>query len=639
MAIEKKEYCLALFLDISQAFDKVWHHGLKQKIKETGLTGNLPNFLINFLTNRSIKVRVGTNISEPQPIKSGVPQGSVISPTLFTLFINDIFNKTASNIKSSLFADDGAMWTTNKDFGVARQNLQNALDEVNLWTQTWGLTLSQSKTTAMIFTNKRLCSHLPLTLNNLPITYSTTAKYLGMTFDSKLIWNHHINELIIRCKKDLKLLRIISCNKYSSDFITLKRLYTALIRPKLDYGCILLLNTAKTHLTKLDKIQQNALKISLGLLKCTSNFKVEIEANITPLSIRRKQLLLQYGLRTATIPNHPNYLFIKYETPLYLYVSEKFKLLTLHLLLKEINLILPTDCHSPPVIHMENRYNTATFPINSTLATVTKDFYTSSQWKTLYNDLIDSKYTDHTLVFTDGSRTIDNCGSGVWSSEFQLVSKLPTRCNIFTAELYAIYSAVSFLKSMPGKFLILTDSLSSIRALQSLQVTSHYLLSWTKNALKQTTDANKIIIEWVPSHSEISGNDKADVIAKNSSKLTKINDIPYSSSDLRHAIQSAYIKVWQDQWENLGPTLTKFKPVIGPTAYGDHPRQYQLPLSRIRLGTTLLTHAHYFNKTNKTPKKCTNCDVTFTLNHLLIDCPILEPYRDEMKQYLKSKNL
>ena len=101
------------------------------------------------------------------------------------------------------------MWTTDKDFGIARQNLQNTLDEVNSWTQTSGLILSQCKTIEMIFTNKKLCSHITLTLNNLPITFSTTAKYLGMTFDSKLTWKHHINELTIRCNKDLKLLRII----------------------------------------------------------------------------------------------------------------------------------------------------------------------------------------------------------------------------------------------------------------------------------------------------------------------------------------------------------------------------------------------------------------------------------------------
>ena len=164
-----------------------------------------------------------------------------------------------------------------------------------------GLAISPTKTNAIIFTNRPTNSPENLRLLNSPINYVNTTKYLGMVFDSRLTWQKHIAGFQAKCQRDLNLLKIVSFSRFSSDYHTLKRLYSSLILPKLDFGCILFASAAQSHLSKLDSIQFAAIRTILGVLRPTPTRMLEVEANITPLPIRRRQLLLQYACRISTI--------------------------------------------------------------------------------------------------------------------------------------------------------------------------------------------------------------------------------------------------------------------------------------------------------------------------------------------------
>ena len=146
-----------------------------------------------------------------------------MSSTLFNVLINDIFRGLPSNIQHSLFADDGAIWSVTDNLPKALENIQEALNTIIKWTETWGLTLSKEKTVAIIFTSKHMITHpRRLKLGTHPIQYMNTIKYLGMQFDTRLTWANHINKIVAKCQKDIQLLRIISFNKIKSDVITLK---------------------------------------------------------------------------------------------------------------------------------------------------------------------------------------------------------------------------------------------------------------------------------------------------------------------------------------------------------------------------------------------------------------------------------
>ena len=289
-------YCVAVFLDIARAFDTVWHHGLLLKLHSLGLSGNQARFLQGFLSSRQICVLVQDATSTLRPLFSGVPQGSVLSPTLFTIFIYDIFANVDPAVRTSLYADDGVLWTSAPTLPAAVAIMNQALHVVATWSHSWGLCISTTKTFANIFTNKRYPTPLPpLLFDTSPLPYVPNVRFLGVTFDQRLTWHPHILQLRDRCRSDIRLLTVIASQRWGANYTTLLRLYTSLILPKIYYGSFLYASAATSLLLHLDCIQYAACCIILGALRCTPVYKLEAVADLMPLATRRRQLLSLYG--------------------------------------------------------------------------------------------------------------------------------------------------------------------------------------------------------------------------------------------------------------------------------------------------------------------------------------------------------
>ena len=129
-----KEYMIAIFLDIEKAYDMLWRYSVANAMDQLGLVGNLPKFVMNFLSSRSIRVRIGDTLSEPFFIENGIPQGSVLSCILFSIIINSIFGKAVDIVKS-LFCDDGLFWATGKTLNIARDKIRKALQLLTEWSK------------------------------------------------------------------------------------------------------------------------------------------------------------------------------------------------------------------------------------------------------------------------------------------------------------------------------------------------------------------------------------------------------------------------------------------------------------------------------------------------------------------------
>ena len=255
---------------------------------------------------RTFQIRIQNELSCKCNAHSGVPQGSVISPTLFAIMINSLFPHSLPVAHYSLYADDGAFWLAARDLATGLRQAQEVLDSLMLWSHQWGLEVSASKTKCMIFTKHRKLATEPLSLNGEPIEYVTRHKFLGMTLDKLMTWKPHITKLAAKVQKDLRLLQIISNYNRGADAVTLRRIYLSLIRTKLDYGDFLYATAAPTNLKKLDRIQYAATRIILGALRCTKVDKLEAEANLMPLSLVRKQHMLAYIGRVLPILEHPS---------------------------------------------------------------------------------------------------------------------------------------------------------------------------------------------------------------------------------------------------------------------------------------------------------------------------------------------
>ena len=154
-ALTNKQSVLTVFLDMHKAYDMAWRRGILEKLYELGFRGNLPIFINNLISHRTFRVRIGNTLSELYTQENGVPQGSVISPTLFMLLINDILKDTPQHIKYSLYADDIAIWSTHHDINIAKRDIQETLNTISNWQDTWGTRFSSNKSNLIIFTNKR----------------------------------------------------------------------------------------------------------------------------------------------------------------------------------------------------------------------------------------------------------------------------------------------------------------------------------------------------------------------------------------------------------------------------------------------------------------------------------------------------
>ena len=170
----------AAFLDISPAFDKVWHNGLLAKLSQIGIDGTLLNLFKCYLIDRKQCVIVEGVKSTPKDIKAGVPQGSRLGPLLFIIFINDIVKDIESEIL--IFADDTTLLASGNDPSETSEILNRDLNRISVWAEKWKVTFNAKKTKDMIFSKKFLNNSPPLKFNGIFVERVNLHKHLGVIF-------------------------------------------------------------------------------------------------------------------------------------------------------------------------------------------------------------------------------------------------------------------------------------------------------------------------------------------------------------------------------------------------------------------------------------------------------------------------
>jgi len=224
----------AIFLDISKAFDKVWHDGLIFKMRQNGVSGRLLKLFQNYLNNRKQRVVLNGFSADYSTIESGVPQGSVLGPLLFLIYINDLERNIKSNV--NFFADDTMLFSIVNDPVISANELNHDLKVINQWAYQWKMEFNpdpNKQATELLFSCKKNSpNHPSLFFNGTVVPKVNEQKHLGLILDSKLSFERHLNEKIIKAKKGIGII------KYLSKFLPLKTLdqmYKALVRSHLDY--------------------------------------------------------------------------------------------------------------------------------------------------------------------------------------------------------------------------------------------------------------------------------------------------------------------------------------------------------------------------------------------------------------------
>ena len=243
---ENNNYVLGLFLDFSKAFDMVNHDILLQKLEYYGVRGIGLKWMKNYLSNRYQYVYYNGVKSEMGSISCGVPQGSILGPLLFLVYINDIANVT-NDCQLILYADDTNMFVTGKDIDVMIAHMNDVMKTLVQWLNVNRLVLNVSKTHYVVFSpgNKVIIPNTDLRINNEVIQQRYTTSFLGVILDDKLSWKHHIQSVKIKISKNIGILH--KCRKKFS-LSTMKSLYYSFIYSYLSY-CVELWGSAPKKYT------------------------------------------------------------------------------------------------------------------------------------------------------------------------------------------------------------------------------------------------------------------------------------------------------------------------------------------------------------------------------------------------------
>jgi Reverse transcriptase (RNA-dependent DNA polymerase)/Endonuclease-reverse transcriptase len=281
--LDNKEEADFIFLDFAKAFDKVPHHLLIEKLKSYGLQKDVVKVISSFLCGRTQKVVIDGYESDLVSVSSGVPQGSVLGPLLFILYINDLPDNIKSKCK--LFADDSLLHrkiTCEADY----QELQQDLNEVLEWCNKWHMKLNLDKCEHMKITSKRVQNHNEYTLSSHNLSTVPTYKYLGVNISNDLNWNHHVNTVINKANKVLYVTKLAMARSTPAVKVAA---YKTIVRPLLEYASSVWDPYQSGHINSVEMVQRKAARFCLNRYQQIDSVTSMIgELNWESLAMRRR---------------------------------------------------------------------------------------------------------------------------------------------------------------------------------------------------------------------------------------------------------------------------------------------------------------------------------------------------------------
>ena len=253
---------VAVLLDVSKAFDKVWHDGLLFKLSQSPLPDAAVHLLRSYLTGRTFRTSVDGELSTARPIEAGVPQGSVLGPVLYLVFTNDM--PTVPGVTLSLYADDAMFMCRSARPDRAARVMQSQMDELSPWLEKWRIAVNADKSQAICFRKRRRMPRAapePVTLDGQPIEWTGRVKYLGVLFDSRLTFAAHAQHKLTEARKLTGLLDPLIGRRSTLPRGTRVTIFLACVRSAVLYACTAWWALcSRTNRTKLQAVQNKFLR-------------------------------------------------------------------------------------------------------------------------------------------------------------------------------------------------------------------------------------------------------------------------------------------------------------------------------------------------------------------------------------------
>ena len=637
----------AVFIDLQQAYDRVWRQGLFLKMNKLGIHGKLFAWIQAFLRNRTIRTIWNGSLSRKQTIHEGLPQGSSLSCTLFLIFLNDL--PPLLEVSKAMYADDLVIWVTEKYPVLARVKLKRALTTIGAYCNLWKLKLNTQKTTYSIFTRSPKVAkreHL-LKINGETVKKEENPSYLGVNLDRQLNLSNFITSLKEKATKRLNLVKRLASFSWGANKHTLRQLYLGYVRSIMEYGHSIQTVASGTVTSLLDRVQNQALRMICGGLRTTPTAACEIESNIEPLDLRRQRATLEATERYKRLPTtHPNRKQIENWKK-----QDRLKQISPIHAAETIN-----EKHHLPE-EREPLQKFSVFPPGKNInighvrpylidPKITKNS-DPNLLKITALETIDSYGTAKIQAYTDGSafKATTNAGAGVllkFPDGSSLDSSIPCGkyCSNYVAEIKAIDHAITLIsdnftscKKPPTDIVIFTDSQSALLQLQDItETTDTDVSSLAYNIDKLLAHYNiEIFLQWIPGHSGVHGNEKADVLAKQGSSREQPTK-PTNMQTVRQIMRNNIKEEWLNRWTAGSTGRAMYREMTAPKkkdSINCLNRRDQCTIFQWRT-----THARVNAHLNRTdplhPPLCRHCSgPQETTHHLLLECQKLKSLREE----------
>ena len=311
-ALDSKKFVGVVFLDITKAFDTVNHELLLSKLSNLGLSASAVSWFHSYLSNRSHITRVADSYSSPGFPSSGVPQGSVLGPTLFSIFINDLPSILPPD-STVLFADDTTIYIVSDSVFSIQSSLQLCLDLANLWLQRNGLRINVDKTKSMLIHSRKkiVDGDLTLKIDDRTIDCVQSFKFLGVIINDTLTWVNHINMVCKKVSRSLNLLRRLSWFLPRPLLLLFLKSY---ILPHFDYCDVVWFGCTKQEAHHLETLLNFSCRTVLRRRYDYSATAARRELGLSTLTTRRKLHTAQMVFKCLT-SNSPPYLSQLFSCP------------------------------------------------------------------------------------------------------------------------------------------------------------------------------------------------------------------------------------------------------------------------------------------------------------------------------------
>jgi ribonuclease HI len=521
-AFDKREFFVVISLDIKGAYNNAWWPTILAELhrahEREECPTNLYRLVRDFLANRKVEITYADATVE-KILSRGCPQGSVLAPFLWSLALEPLLRiLKAQNIFHIAYADDLIIGFRGKDAGVINYQANQALEMIANWGRDNKLTFSPTKTKAICFHRIRkyaTADHTSLDLISLKmdghkIELEPKLKYLGVVFDERLNWNEHLKYIRGKSMKALGKINRCTSAEWGLNYECRRNLYRYAFEPFITYGCPIWGSATKRIVfrRRLLAIQR---RFAMNITRCFRTISTEavlIIAELIPIDLRIQELTTTYNIRNKP-DEHPT---IKYET------------LT-------------------PTIDMQ---------------------YPATRF-------IPARWTEETPesrmhIYTDGSMKGDKVGAAftmvVDGREAMFArSRLGPNCSAFQAECWAIKEAILIAVSRRDTCTIYSDSEAAIASFLNFQ-NKDPIICMTRNVITQ----HKISLKWIPGHSDVWGNDRADQLAKEAASdqtlIICYDRVPISNVKVMSRTSS--LEIWNDRWTNSedGRATKKYFPTV-----------------------------------------------------------------------------